>query len=109
MCWEILNGREQPTEWTLDRANALGALQADWAWRSKFKDHTVRGIEVLKGAQAAGESSRGAREETEPILEFMDERVMKGASIRNAARLARQRGLGTSIEANRKLYGRHRK
>lgn len=76
-----------------------------WRW----EDDALRGVKTAKAASAGGAARAGRLgHDTEARLDAMAEYIAAGHSIARAAELAARRGLGTG-EANKKLWGRHKK
>lgn len=87
----------------------IATLRADWKWRRGHKPSILTGRSVRKGAKAGGDMRRNkCSDATLGILQEMERLITDGKSISRAAELAASNGLGTSKDANRKLWGRHR-
>lgn len=69
------------------------------------------GAEALRRAARAGGLARSATfdQKRDEILDVMRQMVAGGQSVSRASELAAARGMGTSPEANRKLWQRHAK
>lgn len=97
----------------IDQAAATGywagrRLQA--AWGKPLEVMAVTGEGVLKGVKSGGEARKGKLgPDTDAILDTMEELIDSGHFVSNAARIVKRKyGLGTSANANRQLYKRHR-
>lgn len=78
--------------------------------KKPFEIHAIRGIKTVKSASAGGETvSRRNQLHRENVLSAMRTYVEKGFSVSRAADLVARSGLGTSRDANRKLWDRHSK
>lgn len=89
----------------------LGYLWAEYQMRMKVEKDAVRGERVLESAKSGG-IARGASKKVASlkIIKAMQSRIDAGQSVANAARQTYREGLGSSPEANRKLWARqHRK
>lgn len=90
----------------LDQAYRLGQVCTELKMRERHLDDVTREVEKMKPAQRrGGEARRGKfKEDTERLCAFMQDKVEEGHPIRNAARLAFKKRLGTSEDGNRKRY-----
>lgn len=88
----------------------FGRLETEFRFKENNEDRALSGQSVADGGARGGRSTATNRKpQTQKILNAMAARVGK-MSIRNAARLTFERdGLGKSAEANRKLWGRHKR
>lgn len=88
---------------------ALGQLVEHARLRQEQLSNVVRGTKVVKGAEAAGNMSRGRQsDETKRILMIMRNAIAGGASVSNAAREAKREVPGKKLGSYTKLYNRHR-
>ncbi len=87
----------------------LGFLWAEYRMRMHVEKDAVRGENVVKSAKNGG-IARGASKKaaSQKIIKAMQSRIAAGQSIANAARQTHREGLGSSPEANRKLWARQR-
>ncbi|WP_149140710.1 hypothetical protein [Gemmobacter caeruleus] len=85
----------------LETRAALGkAVEAD----------AVRGLKVVTAASQGGHVRvRNMSPLTGKIITFMKTKITNGTSISSAASMAAKAGLGTSAEANRRLWNRYGK
>jgi hypothetical protein len=85
-------------------------MHARAAIGKEIEVHAIRGEKTQKAASEGGRLRRGkTKPATLLVLNAMDELRKKGLSVANAARLAySQKRVGSSPEANRKLYSRHK-
>ena len=91
-------------EWTL-----FGEAYAQARFTRNASEHTLRGIGTKVSAKKGGDARRGSFADlTSCVLSEMQTRIEAGKSVSDAARLVHARGIGTSAEANRKLWGRHK-
>ncbi|MEM6899231.1 MAG: hypothetical protein AAF583_05615, partial [Pseudomonadota bacterium] len=98
---------------------ALNAFWLGWRMRAldqKPFDKAARtGLKVRAGARLGGDMVRSLRPESAEILSAMDEALagqrQRGAkrNVRSAATEARKKGFGTSVDANVRLFNRHRR
>lgn len=81
------------------------------AWTKAFERFVPTGRKVQLGQRRAAEvRKRQTQPETISTLAEMDRLITKpGCSVSRAAELAYKNGFGSSHDANRKLYQRHRK
>ena len=107
MCRDIRQGKETPSEWTLERTLNLGRLLETRDWRREFKKETVEGIKASHGRRTAAWMRRGKlAPDTLEILDEMNRLIEIGLSKNSAARhVARKFGKGQS--AVRSLWYRH--
>jgi hypothetical protein len=100
--------REVIPEVAIDAYLAGRHVQA--AWGKDFEQHAVRGEKVLHGAAQAGDlRRRTAAPSSQKVLEEMKRLLDRKHSISRAAELAFEKGLGSSPDANQKLYYRARR
>ncbi len=92
----------------MERALQIGMLASDWEWRLRSKTDIVRGRKTKKSASDSGvtQSARNKGKRTE-IRTEMGRLKGNGHSTANAARLAHDLGIGSSADANRKIWNRH--
>lgn len=88
----------------------LGFLWCEYKIRMRHEADSFRGKKNVTSARSGGEArAKRLQGRTEEILQRMQAFHRSGKSVANAASLAFKAGLGTSPEANRKLWTRHRK
>ena len=96
----------RPEDQRRDAALRLGFLMGQWSSR-RHLTNVARGKKVKKAASKGGEErARAASESQRPILNAIRQYIDNGHSIRRASELAYKEELGTSTEANRKLWQR---
>ena len=106
--WYVNNMREQ--FYLKHDDMKVGILWAEYKIRLSQEHNALRGERVKLNASAGGKAAGTLAEESRrEILTRMRCYIGDGHSVMNAARLTKQAGLGTSAEANRKLWSRHRK
>lgn len=110
-CWgfadALLLREDAPLEQKLAWSQMLGAMMTEWDWRLNYKAHIVRGAKTQKAASAGGKAKSRASE-APAIIAYMKARV-KEFGISRAARMAYEQGkLGTSAEANRRIWNRRK-
>lgn len=77
--------------------------------KKQFELHALRGMKTASAAREGGNARSVARSQlTDAVLTTMASIMSDGHTIRRAAELAFRRGFGTSEEANRKLWTRHK-
>jgi len=77
--------------------------------KKEFEPHALRGIRTASAAREGGHARSAARSQgTSAVLSVMATLISDGHSVRRAAVLTFKRGFGTSGEANRKLWIRHK-
>lgn len=109
MCHDIRQGKETPTEWTLERTLSLGQLLETRDWRRAFKDDTVKGLKVSAGSRKAGPMRLGKfAPDTLEILDEVKRLIETGLSINSAAHTL-GRKFGKEPSAVRSLWYRHQK
>ncbi len=116
MCAEIDPDGDKPDDraWlaaviaqTASAAFKVG-VHARAALGKEIEQHAVRGKKNLDSAKAGGKAtSASTKAMNTEVLKEMKRLIASGHSVSGAARLARQNGLGTSNEGNRKIYQRH--
>lgn len=85
----------------------LGFLWAEYQLRMRLEADAARGQKIVASAKAGAETVRQrSSAATATVICAMGKHLAKGHSIANSARLAFSAGVGTSVEANRKLYSR---
>ena len=86
----------------------LGFLWSEYQQRMRSEEDAIRGGRLVNAGRA-GAASRQAAYATRnaAIIRKMKELIESGHSMSRAASLALASGLGTSAEANRKLFNRH--
>jgi hypothetical protein len=106
LTWHRENG---PNEIALSQTLYLGRLLAEAEWRTAFKPSIVTGQDVRSGAKLGGEM-RAEKFAPQTAVVIKEIRILKeqGHTISRAAELVAKRGIGTSAEANRKLWSRHK-
>jgi hypothetical protein len=110
-CWNLLTWHREkgPNEIALSQALYLGRLLTEAEWRTAFKPSIDTGRPVLSGAKRGGEMrARKFAPHTAKVVEEMRQLKEQGHSIKRAAELVAKRGTGTTAEANRKLWSRHK-
>lgn len=87
----------------------LGYLWAEYQMRLNIERNALRGEGVVKNAREGG-IARGNETSSVSckVIAAMEDKIASGKSISNAARLAFKAGLGSSPDANRKLWTRRR-
>lgn len=89
----------------------ISAMRKDWIWRQRHKRNVIVG-RAVKSASKLGGRSRGKAllPRNTAILMAMDLKIKKfpDLSISRIAALVAREGHGTSADANRKLWQRHR-
>ncbi|MEI6800602.1 MAG: hypothetical protein WCO04_15515 [Pseudomonadota bacterium] len=111
-CWSyadaLLLREDAILEKKLAWSQMLGAMMTEWDWRYHYKAHIVRGATTQKDASEGGKAkSRGS--DSPMVIEYMKSRVEK-FGVSGAARMAHEQGkLGSSAEANRKIWLRRQK
>lgn len=111
-CWgyadAIMLREDAALEQKLAWSQMLGAMMTEWDWRLRYKPHIVRGAKTQKAASAGGKAKSRASK-TPAVIAFMKAKVDE-FGISRAAHMAYEQGkLGTSAEANRQLWTRHKK
>jgi hypothetical protein len=105
LCWHVSQDKAATHELQLRRIMEIGVMVNDSGWREKYKGHTVRGIGTLQAAKDGAEKRRELFEpQTQAVLAEMGRLVEQGHSIKRAAALTAQRGIGKSEVANRALW-----
>lgn len=85
----------------------LGYLWAEYRMRMRIEKDAMRGEVVVRSAKSGGIARAESKKASSlSIVAAMKKRVVAGQSIANAARQTYRDGLGSSPEANRKLWGR---
>jgi hypothetical protein len=110
-CWNLLTWHREngPNEIALSQTLYLGRLLAEAEWRTAFKPSIVTGQDVRSGAKLGGEM-RAEKFAPQTAVVIKEIRILKeqGHTISRAAELVAKRGIGTSADANRKLWSRHK-
>lgn len=89
---------------------AFGYLTALLDQKQQNEMHFLRGQKSIASASAGGQArAQKSRPNTQAVLRAMERHLEGGKSVARAADLAHRNGHGTSAEANRKLWTRHRK
>ncbi|WP_370301403.1 hypothetical protein [Pseudooceanicola sp.] len=89
---------------------ALGYFTALLRQKATDEGHFLRGRKTLKSAKQGGEArSRQINPRTKTVISEMKLLMANGFTQADAARIAFKRKLGTSAEANERLFRRHRK
>lgn len=92
-----------------ESAGKIGRMVEHYRWRFSYGVDAQRGRTTVRSARKGGEAKRGAtRNASKQVIAKMEYFVAQGNSVSNAARLTFVAGLGTSKEANRKLWNRRR-
>jgi len=87
----------------------LGYLWAEYQIRMRHETDSLRGKKSVASAQMGGaEHARAFENRRQRIIESIKRFVESGQSVSNAALLTFKNGLGSSAEANRKLWTRHK-
>ena len=87
----------------------IGQWAMEWQWHSNFYPHILRGQMTLASAREGGLArGRETSGTTKALLSRMNELISTDHSVQNAARIASREGVGSSAEANRKAWSRHR-
>lgn len=110
-CWgyadAIMLREDAALEQKLAWSQMLGAMMTEWDWRLNYKAHIVRGAKTQKAASAGGKA-KSRTSEAPAIIAYMKARVEE-FGISRAARMAYEQGkLGTSAEANRRIWNRRK-
>jgi hypothetical protein len=88
---------------------AFGYLTAQLDRRGEFESHYIRGQAIYENARRGGEIRASQKAPgSQRILTFMRRLVNDGQSVKKAARSAYDQKLGSSPEANRRLWNRHK-
>lgn len=86
----------------------LAGYHARAAQVKLLEPHMIRGMKVVRAAQASGQQLKGRRSpETTALLKEMEKLINQGKNVSTAARIAHQRGCGSSPQANRRLWYDH--
>lgn len=108
--------REEHRKWVREFVSevAFSAFEAgrhtQAAWGKSVEDFADTGMRVRRGASVSGQQSKKKRvPDTMTRLREMDRLIADGHSKARAAEIAASRGLGSSAEANRKLWQRNKK
>ncbi len=92
----------------LNQAFLAGSLLTEEFLRSGHLNDVEREAAQKEARRKGGESKRGqVKKDTSEIVRVMQELIFNGKSKSSAAALALKRGLGTSVDANRKIYDYH--
>lgn len=87
----------------------IGASYKAALLKQRHEKNALRGKKVGDSARAGGVARSGLlRSGVSEVLSEMSKLVENGHSISNAARLVKFKGIGSSAEANRKLWTRHK-
>lgn len=98
-------GLEQKLAWS----QMLGALMTDWDWRLRYKPHIVRGAKTQKAARAGGKQrNRVNAPKTAKLLIFIN-KLLPEHSLKSAAEKAHEAGLGPSVSAILRTWGRKKR
>ncbi len=93
----------------LDQAFLAGSLLTEDFLRETHILDVEREASQKKARQRGGESKRGHMQPTtKQVLKEMDEKIARGLSVSEAAHFAHRNGYGTSADANRNAYRKHR-
>lgn len=106
---ELIDNEELQT-WMADSAKEAYYLGAHIrAIQGKeFEYHAMRGIKTQESASKGGQAREGKLgKHTKSVLGTMEPLIRDGHTAANAGRIAFRKGLGTTAEANRRLWGRH--
>jgi hypothetical protein len=88
----------------------IASLRTDWRWRRGHKPSILTGRAVRKGAQQGAKMrAKKLNPSTTKVLEEMERLTNSMGSAKRAAELLAKNGIGTSAEANRKLWNRHKR
>lgn len=94
----------------LEGSAKVGRLVQDYRWRFTHGMDALLGKTIGRAARQGGSNRKGKfGPHTEKVLQFMGEQIAAGRSVRNAAERAADKGIGTSRDANMKLWNRRRK
>lgn len=75
----------------------------------EIESHALRGMKTLAASKQSAQQQKGKiAPRSAKILEIMREKIANGASASAAAKFTFNAGLGTSVEANRKLWIRNK-
>lgn len=89
---------------------AAGILWSEYHLRLAHEADAMRGAKIKAAGSEGGRARvRALDAQRQSVLTAMGLYRSRGHSITNAARLAADAGVGRSAEANRKLWGRHKR
>lgn len=109
-CEVWLAAMAQHAYYVLQNDYAFGYLTALLGQKQQNETHFLRGKKSVVSASAGGHArAEKSRSNTQAVLRAMERYIAAGKSVARAAELAQRNGHGTSAEANRKLWHRHRK
>ncbi|PLL13657.1 hypothetical protein C0V75_09890 [Tabrizicola sp. TH137] len=107
---------EEDRDWLLEcldefaYAAFLAGYHARAAQVKLLEPHIIRGMKVVRAAQASGQQLKTKRTPTTTaVLKEIEKLRNEGKNISAATRLAYQRGYGSSADANRRLWYDHRR